>query len=213
MSIVCRNCHAPLAADRFCERCGAQSALPAPDGVDPDRLGALYDLLQEVRQAGPEGPAPDAAPEDEGEQYVRMMMTAIHGSEQDYVAAGGIKFLGAAIPEDRHPMRSIIDRLSAGEGIEADEMEAAMARFAEVRAGLTVAERHDRPLAALDETLRRLTGLRIALTPVTEYLREPAQLAFVQVQQLGIERRIAGVAVEMEMMRRSQEADSVAAAN
>ncbi|HEV2528770.1 MAG TPA: hypothetical protein VGT61_10015 [Thermomicrobiales bacterium] len=212
MTIVCRNCQAPLGPDRFCERCGAQGALPATEGVDPDRIGALYELLQEVRQTGPEAAAPETAA-DESDRYVRMLMSAIAGSEQDYVAAGSVKFLGAAIPEDRHPMRAIFDRLDAGAPIESAEMEAAMSRFAEIRAGLTVEQRHDRPLAELDETLRRLTGLRIALTPMLGYIREPAQHAFVQVQQIGIERRIAGVAVEMEMMRRSNEAESTVAAN
>ena len=212
MTIVCRNCQAPLGPDRFCERCGAQSSLPATEGVDPDRLGSLYDLLQEVRRTGPQAASPETAT-DESDHYVRMLMTAILGSEQDYVAAGSVKFLGKVIPEDRHPMRTIFDRLSAGQRVESEEMEAAMARFAEVRAGLTIEQRHEQPQAELDATLRRLTGLRIALTPMLDYVREPTQLAFVRVQQLGVERRIAGVAVEMEMMRRSNEAEAAAAAN
>lgn len=202
MAIVCRNCQSHLGSDRFCERCGAQEMFPAGGDIDTGRLRGLYRTLQEVRSTGP---TPPEGPEDE-QRFIRMMMGAIRGSEQDFVAAMGIKFLGSAIPEDRHPMSGVIRRLTAGETVPPEEMEAAMSRFAALRATLPAERQFTQPLADLDEIRRRLTGLRIALNPVVQQLREPSQREFVRTQQLGLDRRIAAVSVEAEMIRRGLEA-------
>lgn len=202
MAIVCRNCQSHLGSDRFCERCGAQEMFPASGDVDAGRLKGLYRSLQEVRSQG--APPPDGL--DDDQRFVRMLLGAIRGSEQDYVAAMGIKFLGAAIPEDRHPMTDAIRRLTAGEQVEPAELETAMERFAAVRATLPIQQQFTQPLAELDEIRRRLVGLRIALTPMTPRLGEPAQREFIRVQQLGIDRRIAAVSVESEMIQRGLEA-------
>lgn len=205
MAIVCRNCQSHLGSDRFCERCGAQETFPAMGDVDAGRLKGLYRALQDVRD---NGTAPTEGEADE-QRSVRILLGAIRGSEQDFVAAMGIKFLGAAIPEDRHPMTDAIRRLTEGEHVEPAELEAAMARFAEVRAALPAEQQFIRPLAELDEIRRRLVGLRIALTPMGQRLGEPAQREFIRVQQLGIDRRIAAVSVESEMIQRGQEASDV----
>ncbi len=202
MAIVCRNCQSQLGSDRFCERCGAQEMFPAGGDIDAGRLKGLYRTLQDVRSVGP---TPKADEQDE-ERYVRMLMGAIRGSEQDFVAAMGVKFLGAAIPEEQHPMTNVIRRLTAGEPVDPAELEAAMSRFAAVRATLPPEQQFTRPLAELNEAHRRLTGLRIALSPMVQHLAEPSQREFVRVQQLGIDRRIAAVSVESEMILRGQEA-------
>lgn len=202
MAIVCRNCQSHLGSDRFCERCGAQEMFPAGGDIDASRLKGLYRLLQEVRSGG----ATANEDEQDEERYVRMLLGAIRGSEQDFVAAMGIKFLGAAIPEERHPMTDVIRRLTAGEAVDPAELEAAMGRFAAVRATLPPEQQFTQPLAELNETYRRLTGLRIALSPLVQHLGEPSQREFVRVQQLGIDRRIAAVSVESEMILRGQEA-------
>lgn len=205
MAIVCRNCQSHLGSDRFCERCGAQEMFPATGDIDAGRLRGLYRSLQEVRSNGvapPEG-------QDDEQRFVRMLMGAIRGSEQDFVGAMGIKFLGAAIPEDRHPMSDVIRRLTAGEQVGPDELEAAMGRFAAVRSTLSIEQQFTQPLAELDEIRRRLTGLRIALKPMVQHLEEPTQLEFIRVQQLGIDRRIAAVSVEAEMIQRGREAGTV----
>ncbi len=207
MAIVCRNCQSHLGSDRFCERCGAQEMFPAGGDVDAGRLKGLYRTLQEVRSTGP---TPPEGPEDE-QRFVRMMMGAIRGSERDFVAAMGIKFLGSAIPEDRHPMSGVIRRLTAGETVAPEEMEAAMGRFAAVRATLPAEQQFAQPLVELDEIRRRLTGLRIALNPVVQQLPEPSQREFVRIQQLGLDRRIAAVSVEAEMIHRGQEASAAQA--
>ena len=207
MAIVCRNCQSQLGSDRFCERCGAQEMFPAGGDIDAGRLKGLYRTLQDVREHGAASPEGEA---DE-QRYVRMLMGAIRGSEQDYVGAMGIKFLGAAIPEDRHPMAGVIGRLTAGEEVEPGELEAAMSRFAEVRAALSPDEQFSQPLAQLDEIRRRLTGLRIALNPMVQQLREPSQREFVRTQQAGLDRRIAAVSVEREMIQRGQDANAAGA--
>lgn len=200
---TCQNCRTPIESDRFCERCGAQNALPAGPDVIPSQLDGLFRLMQKVRDTGN---PPDGADAEDARGFVRTLMGAIRGSEHDYVGAMAVKFLGGAIPEDRHPMTGVITRLTAGEPVSPEEMGQAMEAFAALRETLPVEQQFDRPLAALAGAGRRLAGLRIALTPMIDHLTDPAQRAFVRTQLAGLDRRIAAVAIESEMIRRGQEA-------